>query len=66
MMAEEEIVKLYYDYALGYGNGALPEGRQVSSIAFDPPWAERPWPPRDKYGDPATDQDLGLSVGPHQ
>jgi len=59
-VSREEIVKLYYDYARGYGNGALPDGRAVSSIAFEPHWSQRPWPPRDKYGSPATDRDLGL------
>jgi glutathione S-transferase len=59
-VSREEIVKLYYDYALGYGNGALPDGRTVSSVAFEPHWRERPWPPRDKYGPAATDADLGL------
>jgi len=56
----EEIVKVYYDYARGYGNGALPPGRTVSSFAFDPPWQERPMPPRDKYRDGADDAELGL------
>lgn len=60
-VTEEEIVKLYYDYALGAGNGALVEGRSVSSIAFEPDWKSRPMPPRDKYGPPATDVDLGLA-----
>ncbi|KUF09507.1 glutathione S-transferase [Pseudoponticoccus marisrubri] len=59
-VSEEEIVKLYYDYALGAGNGALPEGRRVSSFAFTPHWRDRPWPPRDKYGPPASDAALGL------
>ncbi|SLN65107.1 hypothetical protein PSA7680_03439 [Pseudoruegeria aquimaris] len=59
-VSREEIVKLYYDYALGAGNGALPDGRSVSSFAFSPPWQERPWPPRDKYGPPASDAALGL------
>ena len=59
-VSREEIVKLYYDYALGCGNGALPERRKVSSIAFEPHWSERPWPPRNKYGSPATDGELGL------
>lgn len=59
-VTEEEIVKLYYDYALGAGNGALPEGRSVSSFAFEPSWQSRPMPPRDKYGAPANDRDLGL------
>ena len=59
-VSKEEIVKLYYDYALGYGNGALPQGRSISSFTFVPDWQERPWPPRDKYGKPATDAELGL------
>jgi len=59
-VSREEIVKLYYDYALGCGNGALPEGRKVSSFAFEPDWRDRPWPPRDKYALKASDQDLGL------
>jgi glutathione S-transferase len=56
----EEINKLYYDYAKGAGNGALLEGREVSSFTFDPNWSERPMPPNDKYGHSATDQELGL------
>lgn len=59
-VSEEEIVKLYYDYALGAGNGALVEGRSVSSFAFEPRWQERPWPPRDKYAGTASDAALGL------
>lgn len=59
-VTEEQIVKLYYDYALGAGNGALVPGRSVSSFAFDPPWRDRPWPPRDKYAGTATDAALGL------
>lgn len=59
-VTEEEIVKLYYDYALGAGNGALPEGRSVSSFAFEPPWQSRPMPPREKYTARATDKELGL------
>lgn len=59
-VTEEEIVKLYYDYALGAGNGALPEGRSVSSFAFEPPWQSRPMPPREKYAAAATDKELGL------
>ena len=61
-VTEDEIVKLYYDYALGAGNGALPEGRRVSSFAFEPHWRTRPMPPRDKYGAPASDGDLGLII----
>ncbi len=59
-VTREEIVKLYYDYALGHGNGALPPGRTRSSFAFRPDWSERPWPPPDKYGYAATDAELGL------
>lgn len=59
-VSEEEIVKLYYDYAIGAGNGALVEGRSVSSFAFQPDWRSRPMPPRDKYETKATDVDLGL------
>lgn len=56
----EEIIKLYYDYAKGVGNGALPEGREVSSFAFEPHWSERPMPPKDKYDHSASDAELGL------
>ena len=59
-VGEEEVVKLYYDYALGVGNGALVEGRQVSSFALRPDWRQRPWPPRDKYAGTASDAELGL------
>lgn len=59
-VSREEIVKLYYDYALGLGNGALPKGRTVSSFAFEPDWRKRPMPPRDKWGKHASDQALGL------
>ncbi len=58
-MSREEIVKLYYDYAWGAGNGALLPGRQHSSFVFEPPWRTRPWPPRGKQA-PASDQELGL------
>ncbi|MGI9401172.1 MAG: glutathione S-transferase family protein [Rhizobiaceae bacterium] len=59
-VCEEEIVKLYYDYALGAGNGALLKGRNISSFTSSPDWADRPWPPRDKYSGTATDKELGL------
>lgn len=62
-VSREEVVKSYYDYAKGKGNGALPEGRRVSSFVFEPHWRTRPWPPRDKYGHPASDQELGLLSG---
>ena len=60
-VSREEIVKVYYDYAIGSGNGALPAGRSVSSFAFDPHWQSRPWPPRDKYDRIAADTELGLA-----
>jgi glutathione S-transferase len=55
------IVKLYYDYALDAGNGALVAGRKRSSFVFDPHWSKRPWPPRDKYDTSPTDEALGLA-----
>ena len=58
-VTKEEIVKLYYDYALGAGNGALPEGRKLSSFVFTPHWRDRPYPPRDKFA-PVSDEALGL------
>jgi glutathione S-transferase len=59
-VGREEIIKVYYDYAKGAGNGALLPGRERSSFVFDPAWQSRPWPPRDKYGHAATDRELGL------
>lgn len=59
-VTREQIVKLYYDYTQGAGNGALPPGRQRSSFVFEPDWRQRPWPPRDKYAHAATDAELGL------
>lgn len=59
-VTKEQIVKLYYDYAKGAGNGALLPGRRRSTFAFEPHWRERPWPPEDKYGHAATDEELGL------
>lgn len=56
----EQIVKLYYDYTVGEGNGSLPPGREVSSFTFTPDWPERPMPPRDKYDRIASDAELGL------
>ena len=61
-VTKEEIVKSYYDYAKGAGNGALLPGRTHSSFVFDPAWTTRPWPPRDKYEHAATDKELGLST----
>ena len=54
-------MKLYYDYARGAGNGALLDGRSYSSFVFEPDWARRPWPPKEKYGPGATDTELGLA-----
>ena len=59
-VSHDEIVKLYFDYALGAGNGALPDGRSVSSFAFDPHWRDRPMPPKDKYTARPSDAELGL------
>jgi glutathione S-transferase len=61
-VSQEEIVKLYYDYAKGAGNGALLPGRKVSSFVFEPDWKGRPWPPKDKYRVSATDAELGLAA----
>ena len=58
--SKEEIVKVYYDYAKGAGNGGLLPGRTRSSFGFEPHWSTRPWPPADKYGVSATDAELGL------
>jgi glutathione S-transferase len=60
-VSKEEIVKLYYDYAKGAGNGALLPGRTRSSFVFEPAWRTRPWPPRNKYEHAATDAELGLA-----
>lgn len=59
-VTQEQIVKLYYDYAKGAGNGTLLPGRARSSFVFTPDWRARPWPPRDKYGVSASDAELGL------
>lgn len=59
-VSREEVVKVYYDYARGAGNGALLPGRARSSFVFEPEWRSRPWPPRDKYGPGASDAELGL------
>lgn len=59
-VTREQIVKLYYDYAKGAGNGALLPGRTRSSFVFEPDWRARPWPPADKYGHAASDAELGL------
>ncbi len=59
-VSAEEVIKSYYDYAQGAGNGALLPGRARSSFVFAPHWRDRPWPPREKYGRGATDAELGL------
>lgn len=59
-VTREEIVKLYYDYAKGSGNGGLLPGRTKSSFVFEPHWSTRPWPSADKYDHSATDAELGL------
>ena len=59
-VTKEQIVKLYYDYAKGAGNGALLPGRKRSSFVFEPDWRARPWPPRAKYERSASDEELGL------
>lgn len=62
-VTKEQIVKVYYDYAKGAGNGALLPGRARSSFVFEPHWSTRPWPPPDKYGCSASDAELGLGEG---
>lgn len=59
-VSEEEIVKAYYDYALGFGNGLIPAGRTKSSFSLFPSWKFRPMPPKAKYEESASDKDLGL------
>jgi len=56
----EEIVKLYYDYAQGIGNGGTLPGRGRSSFVFEPDWRHRPMPPEGKFGPVASDAALGL------
>ena len=58
--SDEEVIKLYYDYSRGAGNGELLEGRSVSSFVVEPAWSDRPMPPKDKYQPGATDAELGL------
>ena len=59
-VTREQVIKLYYDYARGAGNGALAPGRARSSFAFAPDWRARPWPPREKYAGALSDAELGL------
>jgi glutathione S-transferase len=62
-VTKEEVIKLYYDYSKGAGNGALLPDRRLSSFSFEPDWRFRPWPPRTKYEHGATDVELGLERG---
>ena len=59
-VTKEQVVKLYYDYAKGAGNGVLLPGRRQSSFALEPDWRVRPWPSKNKYEHSATDEELGL------
>jgi len=59
-VTREQIIKLYYDYSRGAGNGTLLPGRSTSSFAFEPDWRTRPWPPKNKYEHSASDAELGL------
>ena len=61
-VTKEEIIKLYYDYSKGAGNGALLPNRKRSSFVFKPEWDARPWPSKDKYKHSATDEELGLII----
>lgn len=45
-MPDEDYIKLYADYALGFGNGKTPPGRAHSSFDLAIPLAQRPMPPR--------------------
>lgn len=59
-VTKEEIIKLYYDYSKGAGNGTLLPNRKFSSFIFESDWHARPWPPKDKYHYSASDEELGL------
>jgi glutathione S-transferase len=43
-MADEDFIKLYADYALGFENGAVPPGKAHSSFDLSVPLAARPLP----------------------
>lgn len=43
-LPDEDYIKLYADYALGYGNGAVPAGRERSSFDLGIPLSARPMP----------------------
>jgi glutathione S-transferase len=57
----EELIKLYYDYSQGGGNGRIPDGRTISSFSPESDWRNRPMPPQDKWGHAASDAELGLA-----
>ena len=59
-VTKEEVIKLYYDYSKGAGNGALLPDRKYSSFVFEADWRLRPWPPKEKYKHSASDEELGL------
>jgi glutathione S-transferase len=48
-MPDEDFIKLYADYAHGFGNGAVPPGRAYSSFDMMVPLASRPMPPRPEW-----------------
>jgi glutathione S-transferase len=45
-MPEEDCIKLYADYSLGFANGAVPPGHERSSVNMSLPFDQRPMPPR--------------------
>ena len=63
-VSREEIVKLYYDYAWGAGNGALLPGRKLVELHLHPRLADAPWPPAGKT-EAASDSALGLLGAEH-
>lgn len=53
-MSDETFIKYYYDYSLGYGNGAVPAGHLVSSFDRTVPLENRPMPPRPLPASPSS------------
>ncbi|WP_373049310.1 glutathione S-transferase family protein [Vulgatibacter sp.] len=45
-VSDDDFIKLYADYAQGYGNAQLPPGAERSSFDLAVPLHERPMPPR--------------------
>lgn len=45
-LSDDNLIKFYADYSLGYSNGAIPEGHTRSSADTSVPLADRPMPPR--------------------